>query len=151
VKTKIVFVEKKLLLICCFILIGIYSCSSDDNKSDVNFIRAKFNGIEQKFNIISVDKVDYVNEGYSDVEVTATMTSDASKIFIIKSEFGVTGDIIWGIYYTTSGIYYQNDVNFTNSNVTENSAGKYKGTFSTTLNGQEENILITEGSFNIIY
>jgi hypothetical protein len=144
-------VKNKLLLVFCFVLIVIYSCSSDDDKSDVNFIRAKFNGIEQKFNIISVDKVDYVAEGYSDIEVTATMSSDASKIFILKSEFGVTGDIIWGMYYTTIGIFYQNDENFTNSNVTENSSGRYKGTFSGTLNSSEGTILITEGSFNIIY
>jgi len=143
--------KNKILLIVCFALISICSCSSDDDKSEVNFIRAKFNGVEQKFNIISVDKVDYIEEGYSDVEVTATMSSDATKIFVLKSEYDVTGDIIWGIYYTTDGIYYQNDENFTNSNVTENSNGRYKGTFSTTINNDEGSIVITEGSFDIIY
>ncbi|RAR47291.1 hypothetical protein [Flavobacterium lacus] len=143
--------KNKLLLILCFALIGIYSCSTDDDKSEVNFIRAKFNGVEQKFNIISVDIVDYVIEGYSDIEVTATMTSDATKTIVLKSEYGTTGDIIWGMYYTTDGTYYQNDENLTNSNVTVNSPGRYTGTFSGTLNSSTGIVLVTEGSFDIIY
>jgi len=143
--------KNKLLLILSFALIGIYSCSTDDDKSEVNFIRAKFNGIEQKFNIISVDIVDYVIEGYSDIEVTATMTSDATKTIVLKSEYGTTGDIIWGMYYTTDGTYYQNDENLTNSNVTVNSPGRYNGTFSGTLNSSTGIVLVTEGSFDIIY
>ncbi|UPQ78240.1 hypothetical protein M0M57_11485 [Flavobacterium azooxidireducens] len=142
--------KNKILLIVCFALIGIYSCSSDDDKSDVNFINAKFNNVEQKFNIISVDKVDYIDEGYSDVIVTAKMSSDASKIIILKSEYGVTGDIIWGIYYTTDGTYYENDTE--SSNVTENSNGRYKGTFSGSLSSEGGGtIMITDGSFDIIY
>ena len=143
--------KNKLLLILSFALIGIYSCSTDDDKSEVNFIRAKFNGIEKKFNIISVDIVNYVIEGYSDIEVTATMTSDATKIIVLKSEYGTTGDIIWGMYYTTDGTYYQNDENLTNSNVTVNSPGRYTGTFSGTLNSSTGIVLVTEGSFDIIY
>ena len=144
------FMKNKLLLILSFLLIGLYSCSSDDSNSDVNFIRAKFNGTEQKFNIISVDKVDYPNEGYSDVEVTATMSSDPTKIMILKSEYGVTGDIIWGMYYTNDGIYYEN--NSQDSNVIENSSGRYTGTFSGSLISEGEGtVMITEGSFDIIY
>lgn len=143
--------KAKFLVVLSFVLVGLISCSSDDSKSDVNFIRAKFDGVEQKFNIISVDKVDYPEEGYSDVEVTATMSSDATKILILKSEFGVTGaDIIWGMYYTNDGVYYENDSE--NSNVTENSLGRYKGTFSCTLSSEGgDTMSITEGSFDIIY
>ncbi len=143
--------KNNLFFILSFVLLGVASCSSDDDKADVNFIRAKFNGVEQKFNIISVDKVDYPDEGYSDVEVTATMSSDATKTFILKSEFGVTGNIIWGIYYTSDGVFYEN--NSEASDVTENSGGRYKGTFSGTLynEGNGDTIMLTEGSFDIIY
>lgn len=146
--------KSKLFFILSFVLLGVSSCSSDDDKADVNFIRAKFNGTEQKFNIISVDKVDYPEEGYSDVEVTATMSSDDTKTFILKSEFGVTGeDIVWGLYYINDGVYYTNNIDNTNSNVAENSNGRYKGTFSGTLFDEDSGatIMLTEGSFDIIY
>ncbi|HRE76866.1 MAG TPA: hypothetical protein PLL09_03475 [Flavobacterium sp.] len=148
--------KNKLLLILSFALLGIYSCSSDDDKSDVNFIRAKFDGVEQKFNIINVvvtpEMTDpETNYTYKDIIVTATMNSDATKIFVLKSEYNVTGDIIWGMYYTTDETYYENDENFTNSNVTENSNGRYKGTFYGSLNNASGTIVITDGSFDIIY
>lgn len=148
--------KNKLLLILSFALLGIYSCSSDDDKSDVNFIRAKFDGVEQKFNIINVvvtpEMTDpETNYTYKDIIVTATMNSDATKIFVLKSEYNLTGDIIWGMYYTTNETYYENDENFTNSNVTENSNGRYKGTFYGSLNNASGTIVITDGSFDIIY
>lgn len=143
--------NKLLLLFLSFVLLGLNSCSSDDDKSDVNFIRAKFNGVEQKFNLISIDKVDY--ENYSDIEVSATMSTDATKGLDINSEYGVTGeDIIWGVYYTEDGNFYEIDLANFNSNVTENSAGRYTGTFSGTLqDGDGGVMIITDGSFDIVY
>lgn len=116
--------KNKILLFLCFALIGICSCSSDDDKSDVNFIRAKFDGVEVKFNIINVVVTPEMtdpdtNYTYKDIIVTATMNSDTSKTIILQSEYGVTGDIIWGVYYTNDGTYYENDTE--SSNVTENS------------------------------
>lgn len=145
--------KHKILLFLSFALIGIYSCSSDDNKSDVNFIRAKFNGVEQKFNIISVDIVPETdpetNISYNDIYVTARINGDATKSLELRSQFGVTGDIIWGIYYINEGTFYGNETEI--SNVTENSDGRYKGTFSGNLNSESGNIVVTEGSFDIIY
>ena len=151
------FMKNKLLLILSFLLIGLYSCSSDDSKSDVNFIRAKFNGTELKFNIVNVQITPEItdpdtNYTYKDIIVTATMNSDASKTLIISSEFNVTGvDEIWRFSYGNNGaIYDLNDENFT-SEITQNSGGRYTGIFQGSLNGSSENIVITEGSFDIIY
>lgn len=143
---------KKLLFIAsCLLFATLSSCSSDDNKSDVNYIYAKFNGVQQKFNIISVDIIDY--EGYSDIEVSGTMNSDNSKRIEIKSEYGVTGsNIIWGLYYVLNGTYYSIDSENFISSVTENSSGKYKGTFSGSIVDDEGVVIeLTEGDFNILY
>lgn len=146
--------KNKLLLILSFALLGIYSCTSDDDKAEVNFIRAKFNGVEQKFNIISVDMVPETdpetNISYNDIYVTATINGDNTKTLELRSELDVTGDIIWGIYYIVDGTYYLNDAQ--SSNVTENSNGRYKGSFSGSLSSEGGGtVMITEGSFDIVY
>ena len=144
--------KKILFLLLSFTLVGITSCSSDDDKADVNYVTAKFNGVEIKFNIISVDKIDY--DVYSDIIVTATTNSDPTKKITISSEYGVTGqNIIWGFdYETADGYYVQDSDNFT-SNLTTNSDGKYIGTFSGSLvedtNGNV--MVLTNGAFNIAY
>ena len=144
--------KKILFLLLSFTLVGITSCSSDDDKADVNYVTAKFNGVETKFNIISVDKIDY--DGYSDIIVTATTNSDPTKVITIASEYGVTGqNEIWGFDYETADEYFVQDAaNFT-STLTTNSDGKYIGTFSGSLvedtNGNV--MVLTNGAFNIAY
>lgn len=144
--------KKILFLLLSFTLVGISSCSSDDDKADVNYVTAKFNGVEIKFNIISVDKINY--DGYSDIIVTATTNSDPTKVITIASEYGATGqNKIWGFdYETADGYYIQDSDNFT-SNLTTNSDGKYIGTFSGSLvedtNGNV--MVLTNGAFNIAY
>ena len=144
--------KKILFLLLSFTLVGITSCSSDDDKADVNYVTAKFNGVETKFNIISVDKIDY--DGYSDIIVTATTNSDPTKVITIASECGVTGqNEIWGFdYETADGYFVQDAANFT-STLTTNSDGKYIGTFSGSLvedtNGNV--MVLTNGAFNIAY
>lgn len=144
--------KKILFLLLSFTLVGISSCSSDDDKADVNYVTAKFNNVEIKFNIISVDKIDY--DGYSDIIVTATTNSDPTKVITIASEYGVTGqNEIWGFDYETADEYFVQDAaNFT-STLTTNSDGKYIGTFSGSLvedtNGNV--MVLTNGAFNIAY
>lgn len=144
--------KKILFLLLSFTLVGITSCSSDDDKADVNYVTAKFNNVEIKFNIISVDKIDY--DGYSDIIVTATTNSDPTKVITIASEYGVTGqNEIWGFDYETADEYFVQDAaNFT-STLTTNSDGKYIGTFSGSLvedtNGNV--MVLTNGAFNIAY
>lgn len=151
------FMKNKLLLILSFLLIGLHSCSSDDSKSDVNFIRAKFNGTELKFNKINVQITPEItdpvtNYTYKDIIVTATMESDNSKTLIISSEYNITGvDEIWRFSYSNNGVIYElNEDNFI-SEISQNSGGRYKGNFQGSLVGSEENIVISEGTFDIIY
>lgn len=150
--------KHKILLFLSFALIGIYSCSSDDDKSDVNFIRAKFDNVELKFNIINVNVTEEItdpntNYTYRDIIVSATMNSDATKTLIMTSEYNVTDvDEIWRFTYNNNGVIYElNEENFS-SDIVENSGGRYKGTFSGSLSSDEGGtITITEGSFDIIY
>lgn len=144
--------KKIFLFFVSISLLGISSCSSDDDKNEVNFITARFNNVEQKFNIISVDMVNY--DGYTDIEVSATMSSDPTKSIEIKSQYGVTGeDIIWGVYYLADGKYYEINVNSFISNVTENSSNRFTGTFSGPLiEITDQSVMnITGGSFDIVY
>lgn len=149
--------KNKILLFLCFALIGICSCSSDDDKSDVNFIRAKFDGVEVKFNIINVVVTPEItdpdtNYTYKDIIVTATMNSDTSKTLMMTSEYNVTDvDEIWRFSYSNNGVTYElNEENFS-SEIVENSGGRYKGTFYGNLIGSSGTIVITDGSFDIIY
>ena len=144
--------KKILFLLLSFTLVGITSCSSDDDKADVNYVTAKFNGVEIKFNIISVDKIDY--DVYSDIIVTATTNSDPTKKITISSEYGVTGqNEIWRFDYETTDGYYVQDFNNFTSTLTTNSAGKYIGTFSGSLvDDSNGNVMVlTNGAFNIAY
>jgi hypothetical protein len=144
--------KKILFLLLSFTLAGITSCSSDDDKADVNYVTAKFNGVEIKFNIISVDKIDY--DVYSDIIVTATTNSDPTKKITISSEYGVTGqNEIWRFDYETTDGYYVQDFNNFTSTLTTNSAGKYIGTFSGSLvDDSNGNVMVlTNGAFNIAY
>lgn len=149
--------KNKILLIVCFALIGICSCSSDDDKADVNFIRAKFDNVEMKFNIINVQITPEMtdpdtNYTYKDIIVTATMNSDATKTLIMTSEYNVTDiDEIWRFSYNNNGVVYElNEDNFS-SEIAQNSGGRFKGTFHGSLTGSSETIVITDGSFDIIY
>jgi hypothetical protein len=133
-------------------IMTVSSCSKDDDKADVNFITAKFNGVEERFTIISVILIDY--DTYTDVVVRATPNSEPAKIVTIASEFGITGaNIIWGFYYKTPVEYFEIDSSNFTSTVTSNSNGNYAGTFSGSV--IEENngnvVVVTNGSFNIKY
>lgn len=144
--------KKTLFLFLSFTILSLIGCSKDDDKADVNYITAKFNGVEERFTIISVDKVDY--DGYTDIVVRATPNNDLTKIVTIGSEYGVVGpNEIWGFSYETDSAYYEQDASNFTSNITVNSDGNYVGTFSGSL--IEENngnvLVVTSGSFNIKY
>jgi hypothetical protein len=138
------------LIFCYFIFL---SCSTDNDRSDVNFIRANINGIDLKFNIISVDTEDYTE--YIDIIVSATMESDPSKKIIIASQFGITGENeIWRCDYFTNNTFYriQNPEAFL-SNITKNSDNQYNATFSGNLINPEtdEIFVLTNGEMKIKY
>lgn len=150
--------KNKLLLFLSVALLGVSSCSSDENRADVNFIRAKFNGVELKFNIINVVVTSEItdpvtNYTYRDIITTATMNSDPSKILVMSSEYNITGENeIWRFSYGNSGEFYEINANEFNSQISNNSPGRYKGTYSGNLiNGSGEVMTITNGTFDIIY
>jgi len=152
--TNCIITMKKILFLFLSVtfIMTVSSCSKDDDKADVNFITAKFNGVEERFTIISVSLVDY--DTYTDVVVRARPNNEPAKIVTIGSEFGITGlNKIWGFYYETLDEYYESTNGDFISNITKNSNGNYAATFSGSI--IEENtgsvIMITDGSFNIIY
>lgn len=129
------------------------SCSSDSDKSDVNYIKAKINGVDLKFNIISVDIEDYTE--YKDIIISATMESDPTKSIIIASQYDVTGEgEIWRCSHYSGSDYYeiQNADTFI-SNITKNSSGIYEATFSGNLINMNDDsvITLTNGSMKIKY
>jgi hypothetical protein len=144
--------KKLLFLFLGLTLVTLTACSNDDDKADVNYVSAKFNGVEERFTIISVDKVDY--DGYTDIIVRATKNGDPTRTVTLASEFGVTGpNIMWGFYFETEDGYYEQDPANFSSNLTSNSNGSYAGTFSGSI-VEESNgsvIVVTNGSFNIKY
>lgn len=146
--------KRILFLFLGLTLISLSACSEDDDKSDVNYVSAKFNGVEERFTIISVDTQEYPEEGYTDIVVRATKNNDPSRIVTIASELGVTGEnIIWGFYFETENEYYEQDpTNFT-SNLTSNANGSYVGTFSGSAIEESNGsvMVVTNGSFNIRY
>ena len=144
--------KKTLFLFLSFSLFSLIGCSNDDDKADVNYITAKFNGTEERFTIISVDIVPY--DGYSDIVVRATPNNDLTKVLTIGGEYGATGsDVIWGLSYETEDEYFEQYDTDLQSNITANAEGNFTGTFSGSL--IEENsgnvLVITNGSFNIKY
>lgn len=86
--------KSKYLLVIIFSITTLFSCSSDSDKSDVNYIKAKINGVDLKFNIISVDIEDYTE--YKDIIISATMESDPTKSIIIASQYDVTVKVKYG-------------------------------------------------------
>lgn len=145
--------KSKYLLVIIFSITTLFSCSSDSDKSDVNYIKAKINGVDLKFNIISVDIEDYIE--YKDIIISATMESDPSKSIIIASQFGVTGEgEIWRCSHYSGSDYYeiQNADTFI-SNITKNSSGNYEATFSGNLINMNDDsvIALTNGTMKIKY
>lgn len=141
------------LLVAIFSIVTLFSCSSDSDKSDINYIKAKINGVDMKFNKISVDIEDYTE--YKDVIISATMESDLTKKIIIASQFGVIGESeIWRCSYYTNGTFYEiQNVDSFISSITKNSSGRYVATFTGSLVNLEDDSLITltNGSMNIKY
>lgn len=129
------------------------SCSSDSDKSDVNYIKAKINGADIKFNIISVDIEDFST--YKDIIISATMESDPTKSMVIASQYDVTGEgEIWRCTYYTNGFYYEiQNVDTFISNITKNSGGNYEATFSGNLINPTDNsvVALTNGTMKIKY
>ncbi|WP_452220462.1 hypothetical protein [Lacinutrix salivirga] len=141
------------------------SCSSDDDNgggsSQVSELKATINGTALTFNTVVVDKETYTEgtETYTELDVTATIGTDTSKIFSFYLEVGDLGaDALDYLYYVDNGVQYSsfNSQNF-NSVVSVNDGSNFAMTFSGTLTGYDDNtgetitITIENGSITAAY
>ena len=80
--------KKTFLFFTLFVFAFLLSCDSKDNddSQSTNFLKATINGTEIVFDTFSVEKTDYPDDGYSDIQVTATKSSDPTKKIILELE-----------------------------------------------------------------
>lgn len=148
---------KKALILFVFIVASSFQfgCSSDDNKDNGNFISARFNNTNMRFNITSVEQLGpYTIDGYTyyDIKVNAVDKNDANKTLILSSEKGVVGtNLIWRFDYYDNDMFYSKDDNSFTTIITENDNSRYSGSFYGSLVNSDvtDIITITNGTFDI--
>lgn len=148
--------KKALILLILIVASSLqFSCSSDDNKENGNFINARFNNTNVSFNITSVEKLGpFTTDGYTyyDIKVNAVDKNDANKTLIISSEKGVVGtNLIWRFDFYDNDLFYSKDDNSFVTIITENSDSKYSGSFYGSLvnSNVSDIITVTNGTFDI--
>lgn len=148
--------KKQFALILIVVLSSLHiSCSSDDNKEKGNFIKARFNNKDVRFNITATEQLGpFTTDGYTyfDVKVSAVDKNDADKVLIMSSEKGVVGtNLIWRFDFYDNNVFYTKENNSFTTIITENSNSKYIGSFSGTLinNDTSDIITVTNGIFEI--
>ena len=132
-----------LLLTIVSIIVVLNSCSSDDETSTTKSISFKVNGVSKNFIALSEEIV-----GILFISGYIGNASNPSETVSFTVDSGAVGP------NTVSNFTYENatdsyEPTAFNSNVSENSGGNAKGTFSGTLEPFEtnDNVVITEGSF----
>lgn len=149
--------KKTFLFFTLFVFAFLLSCDSKDNddSKSTNFLKATINGTEVVFDTFKVLKKDYSD--YSDIEITATKSSDPSKTVILEMEYLATGtEPCFEFQYIDGENYY---IIYPRENtslivdITENIERKVKGNFtgSVTQVGGSGTIIIPNGSFDISY
>ena len=135
--------KKIYLLLVVFAVLILNSCSNDDESSASKSISFKVDGVSKKFVVQSEEIAGllfisgYLGNPSNPIE-TVSFTIDS----------GVVGaNTISNFSYENTTDTYEPGI--FNSNVSENSGGNAKGTFSGTLEPFEtnENVVITDGSF----
>lgn len=135
------------------------SCDSKDNDDakSINFLKATINGTEYVFDTFNVDKTDYPEDGYSDIQITATKSNDPSKTIILELEYLAIGtETCFEFQYVDGDDYYVINPRENNSlsvDVTENVSNKIRGSFIGTVpqDGETGSVVITNGSVDITY
>jgi hypothetical protein len=151
--------KKIFLFFTLFVFAFLLSCDSKDNddSKSTNFLKAIINGTEVVFDTFAVEKTDYPDDGYSDIQVTATKSSDPSKKIILEMEYLATGtEPCFEFQYVDEDKYYiinpRENISLV-IDVTENATNKLKGTFSGSVAEYEGpgSVEISAGSFDIVY
>lgn len=152
--------KKHLLSLITVVLL--FSCSSDDDSAPTapppvvtDFLKVTIAGTEYTFDRFFIETAAVAPEGYIDLIVEATISTDASKKIIFKLEKDVPGtETIYYFYYKNGLDEYDTGENMASfsTNVTKNSDYKLIGTFSGIIAMEgAENLQLTNGSFDITY
>ncbi len=148
---------KRLLTLIILSAAMLTSCSKDDDDPQPDsVVRATIEGVEYTFNTINVELYPYPEEGYTDVEVTASVDGDPSRLIT----FIVTREVV-GPHASWYFSYFENDTAMPKVDgefstiVNENTQTTLKGTFAGTVrsvgNPVVENRAIANGTFDITY
>lgn len=131
---------KKLFLFLAVSALTLTSCSSDDNGGGES-VKFKIGGTSKSFKNLVANEVagTILISGYNGP------ATDPTETINISIPSGETGDVAT-VYYSNETDDFYDDGSFT-TNVTKNSNGSVKGTFSGTLEGFDSNIIIDNGSF----
>ena len=144
-------------------LMTLSSCNTKDDNPPVqptNSAKATINGVLVNFDKFIVVKKDYPADGYSDLEITATSSTDATKEIKFNVTYLATDNgACYYLYYRNDDLYYNYDfydeiADTFSVSVTENVANKIKGTFNGTIPNSDnvsEQVTIINGSFDIKY
>lgn len=151
--------KKLFIFFTAITILTLSSCSKDDNNTNTSTksLKANINGADVTFDTFKVDKVDYPDEGYSDLTVTATKSDDETKTIIFNLEYNVIGKetCYFFSYQDGEDLYVHESENETfEVNITENSEnGHIKGTFVGTISGDGTpgSVTIPNGNFDITY
>ena len=137
--------------------VSLNSCSSDGGgSSSKGTVTAKIDGVAKTFKVVSVIE-EVINPGTDEEYTELNFTGKIGTTEIITFSFlkGVTGETAYGsgaFSYTKNGVYYF-DSGTSTFNVTTNSIASKSliGTFSGTYTDGTNQIIFTEGTFNIQY
>lgn len=141
---------KKLLLLCSAILL--FSCSQEAPQPKNAVVTATIDGVDYTFNTINVREVPY--EGYTDVEVTASIDSDPNlRVSFVVEKYVKGTTASWYFAYFLNETAFPKMPGFV-VDVEENSENELKGTFSGQVQADVEPHEIVDfenGTFDIIY
>lgn len=146
---------KKLLLFSALLLVFVFpSCSSDSDGASQSKVTARIDGVDHTFNTVNVNLIDYPEEGYTDVEVTASKDNNPDLRISFVVERHVLGlEASWFFGYFLNETFYPKMDGFQVS-VTENTDNKLKGTFAGQVQADVEPFDIVDienGTFDIVY
>ena len=156
---KTLIMKRNFLLLSVLYLSFLTSCDSDKSNDTVlptttiTTFSAKINGTDVDFNVGTVIKE--TQPDYTDLIVTVTKSTDATKSFVFHLEQMQTGeDSCYYFLYAQDNVNYALEVaNSFSTNVTTSTEHNIVGTFTGRLYDEDQSsfIDITDGVFNITY
>lgn len=150
------------LFVMTALVLSVTSCSSDDDGGNggAELLTMIIDGQTLSFDQIIVDEDTYTENGveYTEIDVTATIGGDTTRVVEFSMDSGDTGaDAVYYFMYREDGVEYYN--NFGTSDfsivVSSNNGSNISATFSGELtgynNGIQVSVSITNGSVSVDY